>query len=205
MPSFTALAVLFSDCQKSGLVALLTENQRSSVKTRSTLLTLSLYTVLQYYTVLYYSSQTLYLADKCLMSLVSLTHIWCHWHNFSVSNKSEVFLTALWWLWHFSGDSDTPVLSPKCLVSLTHVWCRWHVSDVPTRLEETIKLTYVKQHDVALGLHLKHAQQACFEVFVVWDEKTQIRKLLNTLCSPSIIGKRKKKLLIEWSVYNNSK
>ena len=94
-----------------------------------------------------YSSQTVYLAhtfqttlwyawhvsgviDRSLMSLVSLTGIWCHWHNFSISNKSVVFLAALWWPWHFSGLSDTSVMSPKCLLFY------WHISNVPNKAKK---------------------------------------------------------------------
>ena len=53
-------------------------------------------------------------------SLESPTGLWCPWcswlvsgvwHNFTVSNKSEVSLTAIWWPWHFSGVSDPSVLS----------------------------------------------------------------------------------------------
>ena len=41
---------------------------------------------------------------------------------------------------------------PKnCIVCQTCLWCHWQVSDVPVK-EETIKLTYVKQHNIALPL-----------------------------------------------------
>ena len=57
MQSFTALAVLFPDCQKNRLLFLLTENQLSLVKT------------------CLYSSETVYLADTTQTTMLYARHV----------------------------------------------------------------------------------------------------------------------------------
>ena len=106
MPSFTALAVLFSDFQKSGLVVLLTENQLFS-------------------------------------------------QNLALLNKRFTVHKLYTWLTHLKQLLGMPDLS------LTGY-------DVPGK-EETIKLTYVKKHNLALPFAVLQALN---------KKKNKIKKIL---------------------------
>ena len=106
-----------------------------------------------------YSSQTVYPADtsqatrwhawhvsgvpdRCLMSLVSLTCIWCPSQVSGVTDTTLLSPTSLMCSWQLSDDPDPSVLfwhnsgvSKMSLLSLTHLWCAWHASSVPNKSE----------------------------------------------------------------------